>query len=72
MPRPRGSDGHDNDLAARLAGDPLFADIDLAAALEPEGLAGRAAEQVDEFIHGAVRTALAACPARVAAADLEI
>jgi len=65
-------DGHDNDLAARLAGDPLFAGIDLAAALEPEGLAGRAAEQVDEFIHGAVRTALASCPARATAADLEI
>jgi len=56
--------GHDNDLAERLAADPLFAGVDLAAALAADGLAGRAAEQVEEFVAGAVRAALAECPAR--------
>ena len=64
--------GHDNDLVARLAADPLFKGIDLHAALATPGLAGRAAEQVDEFVHGAVRTALAECPARVADETLRV
>jgi adenylosuccinate lyase len=57
-------EGEANDLADRLAADPLFADVDLAAALAPDDLAGRSAEQVVEFVEGAVATALAECPAR--------
>jgi adenylosuccinate lyase len=65
-------EGCDNDLVARLAGDPLFAGVDLAAALETPGLAGRAAEQVEEFVHGAVRAALAECPGRAAESMLRV
>ena len=65
-------EGHDNDLGGRLAADPLFADVDLAAAMEANDLAGRAAEQVEEFVAGAVRTALAECPARAPDADLRV
>jgi adenylosuccinate lyase len=65
-------EGGDNDLVARLAGDPLFAGVDLAAALETPGLAGRAAEQVEEFVHGAVRAALAECPGRAAESMLRV
>jgi adenylosuccinate lyase len=64
--------GSDNDLMARLAGDPLFAGVDLVAALETPGLAGRAAEQVEEFVHGAVRAALAECPGRAAESLLRV
>ena len=64
--------GCDNDLMARLAGDPLFTGVDLVAALETPGLAGRAAEQVDEFVHGAVRAALAECPGRAAESLLRV
>ena len=65
-------EGHDNDLLARLASDPLFTGVDLAAALETRGLAGRAAEQVEEFVNGAVRAALAECPARAAESVLRV
>jgi adenylosuccinate lyase len=65
-------EGHDNDLAARLAADPLFAEVDLAAAMKAEDLAGRSAEQVVEFVDGAVRTALADCPARGPEAALKV
>jgi adenylosuccinate lyase len=65
-------EGYDNDLVARLAGDPLFTRVDLAAALETPGLAGRAAEQVEEFVHGAVRAALAECPGRAAESLLRV
>jgi adenylosuccinate lyase len=65
-------EGCDNDLVARLAGDPLFTGVDLAAALETPGLAGRAAEQVEEFVHGAVRAALAECPGRAAESMLRV
>ncbi|MFM9196432.1 MAG: adenylosuccinate lyase [Planctomycetia bacterium] len=65
-------EGHDNDLASRLAEDPLFTGVDLAAAMETRGLAGRAAEQVEEFIHGAVATALAEVPNRAAESALKV
>ncbi len=65
-------EGYDNDLMARLAGDPLFTGVDLVAALETPGLAGRAAEQVEEFVHGAVRAALADCPGRAAESALRV
>ncbi|MFM7033762.1 MAG: adenylosuccinate lyase [Planctomycetia bacterium] len=65
-------EGYDNDLAERLADDPLFAGIDLAAAMEVHGLAGRAAAQVDEFIAGPVAEALKACPHRAGESDLRV
>ena len=64
--------GLPNDLAARLAADPLFAAIDLEQAMDVRGLAGRASAQVDEFIAGPVRSALAAHPNRVATANLRV
>ncbi len=45
--------GAENDLLARLAGDPAFADVDadaLRAELDPTRYIGRAPEQVDEFL----------------------
>jgi adenylosuccinate lyase len=57
-------DGHPNDLAARLAADPLFQDVDIAAAMRADDLAGRAAQQVEDFVAEAVEVALATCPAR--------
>jgi adenylosuccinate lyase len=42
--------GGDNDLMPRLAGDPAFAKVNLAGALEARRFVGRAPEQVDEFI----------------------
>jgi len=59
-------------LVARLASDPLFTGIDLEAAMETRGLAGRAAEQVEDFVHGAVHAALADCPARAAESALKV
>jgi adenylosuccinate lyase len=51
-----GQDGMDNDLLTRLRGDPAFAGVDLDRVLAEGGFVGRAAEQVDEFIAGAVAT----------------
>lgn len=65
-------DGHDNDLAARLVADPLFSGVDLAAAMRADDLAGRSAEQVVEFVAGAVRTALEDCPTRGPEAVLKV
>ena len=65
-------EGFDNDLAERLAADPLFAGIDLAAAMEVQGLAGRAAAQVDEFLAGPVAEALKACPYRAGESALRV
>jgi len=65
-------EGRSNDLAARLAADPLFATIDLDAALDGRGLAGRAPQQVGEFVEGPVRAALAACPHRAADSALRV
>jgi len=64
--------GGDNDLVARLAADPLFAGIDIVQAMDVPGLAGRAAAQVEEFVAGPVREALAACPARAAESALRV
>jgi adenylosuccinate lyase len=42
--------GESNDLAERLAKDPLFRGVDLQAALDPVRLTGRSAEQVDRWV----------------------
>jgi adenylosuccinate lyase len=47
-------EGRENDLLARLAGDPAFAGIDVRAALEPSRFVGRAPEQVDEFLRDVI------------------
>ncbi|WP_437206871.1 adenylosuccinate lyase [Planctomicrobium sp. SH664] len=43
-------EGLANDLLSRLAGDPLFAKVDLTGALDARRFVGRAPEQVDEFV----------------------
>ncbi|MGH7136174.1 MAG: adenylosuccinate lyase, partial [Pirellulales bacterium] len=43
-------EGGVNDLLDRLRGDPAFAKVDVAAALDPARFVGRAPEQVDEFL----------------------
>jgi adenylosuccinate lyase len=42
--------GLPNDLLDRLASDPAFAQVNVAAALDPAQFVGRAPEQVDEFV----------------------
>ncbi len=46
--------GRDNDLLDRLAAEPMFKGVDLAAALDPTRYIGRAPQQVDAFIHNTV------------------
>jgi len=65
-------EGGDNDLISRLAADPLFAGIDLVRAMDVPGLAGRASAQVEEFVSGPVRAALAANPGRAAESRLRV
>ncbi len=65
-------EGGDNDLVERLAADPRFGGVDLAAAVRVDGLEGRAAVQVEEFLDGPVRDALAGCPARAEVGDLRV
>jgi len=65
-------EGRSNDLADRLAADPLFAGIDMAQAMEPQGLAGRAAAQVEEFVAGPVKSMLAAHPRRAVLSALRV
>jgi adenylosuccinate lyase len=65
-------EGRPNDLAARLATDPLFAEVDLEAAMHASDLAGRASAQVEEFVAGAVAAALADCPTRAAEAAVRV
>jgi adenylosuccinate lyase len=43
-------EGQPNDLIQRLAGDPAFAKVDMASALNAQHFVGRAPEQVDEFL----------------------
>ena len=44
------SEGASNDLLERLAGESMFAGVDLKAVLDPAAYVGRAPEQVDQFI----------------------
>ena len=55
--------GGRNDLLERLADDPAFAQVDFAAALDPQKFVGRAPEQVDEFIAEVVEPIRAKYPA---------
>ena len=45
-------EGHPNDLMARVAGDPAFAAVqdDLPTLLAPVRFAGRAAQQVEDYL----------------------
>ena len=65
-------EGESNELANRLADDPLFAGVDLVEVMQADNLAGRAAVQVEDFVAGAVQTALIDCPARVADEPLKV
>lgn len=42
--------GGENDLLARLSGDPLFARVDLSQSLDARRFIGRAPQQVDQFV----------------------
>ena len=42
--------GRPNDLLKRLADDPAFEGVDMAAATDARQLIGRSAEQVDQFL----------------------
>jgi adenylosuccinate lyase len=63
--------GGRNDLMSRLAADPAFARLDLAAMLEPRQFIGRAPQQVDEFLAEVVEPLLARYPA-AAKGDAEV
>ncbi len=65
-------DGFQNDLVNRLSSDSLFASVDLAAAMDVKGLAGRAGEQVREFVSGPVATALEDCSHRAGESSLRV
>lgn len=52
-------EGGANDLMARLAADPAFATVDLAATLDPTKFVGRAPQQVDEFLSAVIAPLLA-------------
>lgn len=68
------SQGRANDLLARLAAHPAFAGIPaerLAAELEPARYTGRAARQVEEFVHHYLEPVLARAAALAAAAPAE-
>jgi adenylosuccinate lyase len=46
--------GKENDLLARLADDPAFANVNLELALDPSSFVGRAPHQVDSFLRDIV------------------
>jgi adenylosuccinate lyase len=48
------AEGQANDLLDRLAGEKVFAGIDLQAVLDPSQFIGRAPQQVDQFIEQVV------------------
>jgi adenylosuccinate lyase len=63
-------EGGANDLLERLAADPAFAKVDLAAVLAPASFIGRAPEQVDEFLAEVIEPIRGRYPA--AAGDAEV
>ncbi len=54
--------GKPNDLMQRLAGDKVFAGVNLASALDSSHFIGRAPQQVDEFLNEVVAPILARFP----------
>ncbi len=64
--------GGTNDLLARLAGDPAFAKVNLAAELAPGKFVGRAPQQVDEFLAETVEPILAKYGAASDSAEVRI
>ena len=62
-------DGRDNDYLARIAADPDFRGIDLAALADPARLAGRAAEQTDAFLADVAGPAIDRCRGRLGRSD---
>jgi len=64
--------GRPNDLLQRLKSDPLFASISLDSAMETSGLAGRAPQQVEDFIGGPVAETLALHTVRPKDASLRV
>ena len=64
-------EGVANDLMARLAADPAFAKVDLAATMVPSQFVGRAPQQVDEFLAEVVNPILDRYP-NAAAGDGEV
>lgn len=51
--------GRPNDLLARLAQDPAFAEVDLTGTLDPQRYIGRAPQQVEAFVREIVEPLLA-------------
>jgi adenylosuccinate lyase len=64
--------GQANDLLTRLAGDPAFAGVNIAAMLEPLNFVGRAPEQVDEFLAAVVAPILKRYPPRHEPAEVRV
>lgn len=64
--------GGKNDLIDRLAADPAFAGIDLAAAMEPDQFVGRAPEQVDAFLQDVVAPIRGRYPDEYGTAELRV
>jgi adenylosuccinate lyase len=65
--------GRPNDLIERLAGDPAFAGVDVAAELDPAAYVGRAPQQVDAFLTAYVEPVRRRYADRLsAAAELEV
>ncbi len=65
-------EGRPNDLIERLAADPAFAKVNVAAALDPASFVGRAPEQVDDFLAAVVEPILKRYPRRSAAGQLRV
>jgi adenylosuccinate lyase len=64
--------GQANDLLTRLAADPAFAGVNIAAMLDPLNFVGRAPEQVDEFLNAVVAPILKRYPPKHAAAEVRV
>jgi adenylosuccinate lyase len=64
--------GQPNDLLARLEGDPTFAAVNIAAALNPRHYVGRAPEQVAEFIAEVVEPIRKRYPTREESAEVRV
>ncbi|QEG33004.1 adenylosuccinate lyase [Bythopirellula goksoeyrii] len=61
-----------NDLVARLQSDPAFAGADIGSAIDPSGLTGRSAEQVDEFLSEVVEPIRTRYPQEASTEELRV